>query len=259
MAEYSTIIVKEETPLAVITLNRPEARNALNMRMVTELVDALNGIEKKDTIRCVVITGNDRAFSAGADIKEMESMSPIDMVKTGHFFPLWDKVGHYPKPVIAALSGYVLGGGLELAMSCDILIAAEGTRLGQPEINIGVIPGGGGTQRLTRIVGKHKAMEMVLTGNMITAEEAKGYGLINKVVPKEVYLDEAKKMAMEIASKGPIAIRLAKEAVLKAYETSLNEGLDFERKHFFMLFSTEDMKEGMNAFIEKRKPNFKGK
>src|SRR5579884_3040316 len=259
MAEYSTIIVKEETPLAVITLNRPEARNALNMRMVTELVDALNGIEKKDTIRCVVITGNDRAFSAGADIKEMESMSPIDMVKTGHFFPLWDKVGHYPKPVIAALSGYVLGGGLELAMSCDIIVAAEGTKLGQPEINIGVIPGGGGTQRLTRIVGKHKAMEMVLTGNMITAEEAKGYGLINKVVPKEVYLDEAKKMAMEIASKGPIAIRLAKEAVLKAYETSLNEGLDFERKHFFMLFSTEDMKEGMNAFIEKRKPNFKGK
>jgi enoyl-CoA hydratase len=257
--DFTQLKVTKELPIAIIKLNRPEAMNALNSKMVSELVDALTELEKDDEVRCLIITGDERAFSAGADIKEMVGLSTVDLVKTRHFFPLWDKIGHYPKPIIAALSGYVLGGGLELAMSCDILIAAEGTRLGQPEINIGVIPGGGGTQRLTRIVGKHKAMEMVLTGNMITAEEAKGYGLINKVVPKEVYLDEAKKMAMEIASKGPIAIRLAKEAVLKAYETSLNEGLDFERKHFFMLFSTEDMKEGMNAFIEKRKPNFKGK
>lgn len=258
MAEYSTIIVKEEPPLAVITLNRPEARNALNMRMVTELVDALNDIEKKDSIRCVVITGNDRAFSAGADIKEMESMSPIDMVKTGHFFPLWDKVGHYPKPVIAALSGYVLGGGLELAMSCDIIVAAEGTKLGQPEINIGVMPGGGGTQRLTRAVGKYKAMEMILTGGMIPAEQAHGLGLVNRVVPQEAYLEEAKRIALEIASKGPIALRLAKEAVLKAEELPLSEGLEFERKSFYLLFSSEDKKEGMKAFTEKRKPEFKG-
>jgi enoyl-CoA hydratase len=257
--DFTQLQVTKELPIAIIKLNRPEAMNALNSKMVSELVDALTELEKDDEVRCLVITGDERAFSAGADIKEMVGLSTVDLVKTRHFFPLWDKIGHYPKPVVAALSGYVLGGGLELAMSCDILIAAEGTRLGQPEINIGVMPGGGGTQRLTRIVGKHKAMEMVLTGNMITAEEAKGYGLINKVVPQEVYLTEAKKIAMEIASKGPVAVRLAKEAVLKAYETSLNEGLDFERKHFFMLFSTEDMKEGMNAFIEKRKPNFRGR
>ncbi|MEM0117189.1 MAG: enoyl-CoA hydratase-related protein [Conexivisphaerales archaeon] len=256
---FSVLEISKEPPIAVIKLKRPEAMNALNSQVVKELVQALNEIETDEDVRCLVLTGDDRAFSAGADIKEMVGMSMVDMVKTKHFFPLWDKIGHYPKPIVAALSGYVLGGGLELAMSCDILVAAEGTRLGQPEINIGVMPGGGGTQRLTRVVGKYKAMEMILTGSMITAEEAKSYGLVNRVVPKEIYLAEAKKMAKEIAEKAPIAVRLAKEAVLKAYETSLNEGLDFERKHFFMLFSTEDMKEGMNAFIEKRKANFKGR
>lgn len=256
---FSTIELMKEPPIAILRLRRPEAMNALNMKMVTELVQALDQLEKDEEIRCLVLAGDEKAFSAGADIKEMVDLSTVDLIKTRHFFPLWDKIGHYSKPIVAALSGYVLGGGLELAMCCDILIAAEGTKLGQPEINIGVMPGGGGTQRLTRIVGKYKAMEMILTGKMITAEEAMNYGLINKVVPREVYLTEAKKIAYEIASKGPIAVRLAKEAILKCYETSLNEGLDFERKHFFMLFSTEDMKEGMNAFIEKRKPVFKGR
>jgi len=257
--DFTQLQLTKEPPIAIIKLNRPEAMNALNSRMVRELVEVLTELENDDEVKCLVLTGDNRAFSAGADIKEMVGLSTVDLVKTKHFFPLWDKIGHYPKPIVAALSGYVLGGGLELAMSCDILIAAEGTKLGQPEINIGVMPGGGGTQRLTRVVGKYKAMEMVLTGNMMTAEEAKVYGLVNKVVPQEIYLSEAKKIALDIASKGPIAVRLAKEAVLKAYETSLNEGLDFERKHFFMLFSTEDMKEGMNAFIEKRKPSFKGR
>lgn len=256
---YTEIEVVKEPPIAIIRLNRPDAMNALNSRMVSELVDALSQLEVDEEVKCLVLTGDDRAFSAGADIKEMVNLSTVDMVKTRHFFPLWDKIGHYSKPIVAALSGYVLGGGLELAMSCDILVAAEGTKLGQPEINIGVMPGGGGTQRLTRVIGKYKAMEMVLTGSMITVEEARQAGLVNKIVPQEVYLEEAKKIAREIASKAPIAIRLAKEAVLKAYETSLSEGLDFERKHFFMLFSTEDMKEGMNAFIEKRKPQFKGR
>jgi enoyl-CoA hydratase len=178
---------------------------------------------------------------------------------TGHFFPLWDKMAKYPKPIVAALSGFVLGGGLELAMSCDILIASETTQLGQPEIDIGVIPGGGGTQRLTKAVGKSKAMEMVLTGRRIGAEEAKTLGLVSRVVPKEAYLSEAKKVASEIAAKSPVAIRLAKMAVNKSFEMGLSQGLDFERELFYLLFASEDKKEGMRAFMEKRKPEFKGK
>jgi enoyl-CoA hydratase len=258
MEGYNTILVEREPPLAVVTLNRPEARNALNMKMVTELVDSLGRLEIDDQVRCVILTGNEQAFSAGADIKEMENMSPVDMLKSGHFFPLWDKVGHYTKPLIAAVSGYVLGGGLELAMCCDIIVAAEGTRLGQPEINIGVMPGGGGTQRLTRAVGKYRAMEMILTGGMITAEQALGYGLVNRVVPPESCLEEARRIGKEISAKGPLSVRLAKEAIRKADELSLSEGLEFERKSFYLLFSSEDKKEGMKAFSEKRKPAFKG-
>jgi len=256
---YETLVVGKEGPLGLITLNRPDALNALNTKMVNELIAVLGDFEKDDSIRCIVLAGSEKAFSAGADIKEMAEMTAVQMTMTGHFFPLWDKVGRYSKPIVAALSGFVLGGGLELAMSCDILVASETIQLGQPEIDIGVIPGGGGTQRLTRAVGKYKAMEMVLTGKRIGAEEAKTLGLVSKVVPKEAYLTEAKKVATEISGKSPVAIRLAKMAVNKAFEMGLSQGLDFERELFYLLFASEDKKEGMKAFMEKRKPEFKGK
>jgi len=256
---YETITVSKEGMLGIITLNRPQAMNALNSRMVTELVSALGELERDDEVRCLVMTGSERAFSAGADIKEMAGITAVQMTMTGHFFSLWDKLGHYPKPIVGALSGYVLGGGLELAMSLDVLVASETTQLGQPEIDIGVMPGGGGTQRLTRAVGKAKAMEMILTGKRIGAEEAKTLGLVSRVLPKEAYLEEAKKVANEIASKSPVATRLAKMAVNKAFEIGLTEGIDFEREVFYLLFASEDKNEGMNAFMEKRKPVFKGK
>jgi enoyl-CoA hydratase len=257
--DYETIAVSKEGMVGVITINRPQAMNALSAKLVKELLSALSEFEKDDGVRCLVIAGSERAFSAGADIKEMADMTAVEMTMTGHFFPLWDKVGKYPKPIVGALSGFVLGGGLELAMSLDILIASETTQLGQPEIDIGVMPGGGGTQRLTRAVGKYKAMEMILTGRRIGAEEAKTLGLVSRVVPKEAYLDEAKKVAGEIASKSPVAIRLAKMAVNKAFEMGLGDGIDFERELFYLLFASEDAKEGMNAFMDKRKPSFKGK
>ena len=256
---YETILVSKENKIGVISLNRPQQMNALSSKLVTELISALVEFEKDDDVRCLVIAGSDRAFSAGADIKEMSNMTAVQMAMTGHFFPLWDKVGHYPKPLVGALSGFVLGGGLELAMSLDVLVASETTQFGQPEIDIGVMPGGGGTQRLTRAVGKAKAMEMILTGNRIGAEEAKMLGLVSRVVPKEAYLDEAKKVASEIASKSPVAIRMAKMAVDKAFEMGLSQGIDFERELFYLLFASEDKDEGMNAFVEKRKPDFKGK
>jgi enoyl-CoA hydratase len=257
--EYQVLTVTREGPLGLITINRPDAMNALNTKMVTELITALDGFEKDDAVRCVVITGNERAFSAGADIKEMVPMTAVQMAMSGHFFPLWDKVGRFPKPIVGALSGFVLGGGLELAMSCDVLIASETTQLGQPEIDIGIMPGGGGTQRLTRAVGKYKAMEMILTGTRIGAEEAKTLGLVSRVVPKEAYLTEAKKVANEIALKSPVAVRQAKMAVNKAFEMGLANGLDFERELFYLLFASEDKTEGMKAFMEKRRPEFKGK
>jgi enoyl-CoA hydratase len=256
---FETLKVSKEGMVGVVTLNRPEAMNALNAKMVTELVEALSEFEKDDGVRCLVIAGGERAFSAGADIKEMAPMSAVQMAMTGHFFPLWDKVGNYPKPIVGALSGFVLGGGLELAMSCDILVASETTLMGQPEIDIGVMPGGGGTQRLTRAVGKYKAMEMVLTGKRIGAEEAKALGLVSRVVPREAYLSEALKVAAEVASKSPVAVRLAKMAVNKAFEMGLREGVDFERELFYLLFASEDKAEGMRAFMEKRRPEFRGK
>ncbi len=257
--EYATISASRQGRVGTIKLNRPEAMNALNTKMVTELILALSEFEKEEEVRCVVIAGSERAFSAGADIKEMADMTAVQMAMTGHFFPLWDKIGRFPKPTVGALSGFVLGGGLELAMSCDILVASETTQMGQPEIDIGVMPGGGGTQRLTRAVGKSKAMEMILTGRRIGAEEAKTLGLVSKVVPKEAYLEEAMKVAEEIASKSPVAVRLAKMAVGKAFEMGLGDGMDFERELFYLLFSAEDKTEGMKAFMEKRKPDFKGR
>jgi len=256
---YETILTSREGMLGIITLNRPQAMNALSLKLVNELISALEEFEKDEGVRCLVIAGSERAFSAGADIHEMANMTAVQMTMTGHFFPLWDKVGRYPKPIVGALSGYVLGGGLELAMSLDVLVASETTQLGQPEIDIGVMPGGGGTQRLTRAVGKAKAMEMILTGKRIGAEEAKTLGLVSRVVPKEAYLEEAKKVANEIASKSPVAIRLAKMAVNKTFEMGLSQGLDFEREVFYLLFASEDKTEGMKAFLEKRRPEFKGK
>ena len=256
---YETIAVSREGMVGIITLNRPQAMNALSTKLVTELITALSEFEDDEKIRCLVIVGNERAFSAGADIKEMADMTAVQMTMSGHFFPLWDKVGRYPKPIVGALSGFVLGGGLELAMSLDVLIASETTQLGQPEIDIGVMPGGGGTQRLTRAVGKSKAMEMILTGKRIGAEEAKTLGLVSRVVPKESYLEEAKKVAGEIASKSPVATRLAKMSVNKAFEMGLGPALDFERELFYLLFASEDAREGMHAFMDKRKSAFRGK
>lgn len=257
--EYETIEVSKEGMVGIIMLNRPKAMNALNTKLVTELISVLDEFEKDDGVRCLVMAGSERAFSAGADINEMADMTAVQMAMTGHFFPLWDKVGRYPKPIVGALSGFVLGGGLELAMSLDVLVASETTQLGQPEIDIGVMPGGGGTQRLTRAVGKYKAMEMILTGKRIGAEDAKTLGLVSRVVPKEAYLEEAKKVAQEIASKSPVAIRMAKMAVNKSFEMGLGNAIDFERELFYLLFASEDAKEGMRAFLEKRKPEFKGK
>lgn len=256
---YETIIASKEGALGIIKLNRPEALNALSTKMVTELLAALTEFEKDDGVRCLVIAGSDKAFSAGADITEMADMTAVQMAMTGHFFPLWDRVGKYPKPIVGALSGFVLGGGLELAMSLDVLVASETTQLWQPEIDIGIMPGGGGTQRLTRAVGKYKAMEIILSGRRIGAEEAKTLGLVSMVVPKEAYLEEAKKVANEIAARSPVAVRLAKMAVNKAFEMGLSNGIDFERELFYLLFASEDAKEGMKAFLEKRKPRFKGK
>jgi enoyl-CoA hydratase len=259
MESFQSISLALEKPLATIRINRPDAMNALNSLVARELVRCLSDLEADDSVRCVILTGNDKAFCAGADVREMAKLSAAEMASSDHLKPLWERTANFQKPLIAALSGYALGGGLELAMCCDIIVASEGTRLGQPEINIGIIPGGGGTQRLPRAVGKHKAMEMILTGAMISAEEARGLGLVNRVVPPGKYLEEATKLALEIASKAPVAVRSAKRAVLASQELSLSKSLELELDLFHELFATEDQKEGMSAFLEKRKPNFAGR
>ena len=256
--DASLIKLIHEPPVATIQLNRPQVLNALNLQVMDEVMAALDELERDDDVRCVIITGNERAFAAGADIKEMADATTVEMLQRDQFAK-WDRIRRFKKPLIAAVSGYALGGGNELAMLCDMIVASETAQFGQPEINIGVMPGAGGTQRLTRAVGKAIAMEMVLAGRTLTAREALQYGLVNRVVPIEVYLQEAKRLARQIAEKGPVALQLAKEAVNKAFDSSLQEGLVFERKNFYTLFSTEDQKEGMAAFVEKRKPNFKGK
>jgi len=241
-----------------IQLNRPEVLNALNIELMNELLDALARFDKDKEIGCIIITGNQRAFAAGADIKEMAEVGAIEMYIRDQF-ATWDKIRKIKKPIIAAVSGYVLGGGNELAMSCDMIVAAESTKFGQPEIKIGIIPGAGGTQRLTRAVGKAKAMEMILTGRMYSAEEMFDAGLVNRVTADELYLEEAEALAREIASMPPIALQIGKEAILKAFDTTIEGGLEFERRNFYLLFASEDMKEGMKAFLEKRKPEWKGK
>lgn len=243
--------------VALVQLNRPKELNALNLQLMLEVKQALIDLDNDPAVRAIVITGNERAFAAGADIKQMAGKTAIDMLKIDQF-STWDQIRKTKKPMIAAVSGFALGGGCELVMHCDMVVASETAQFGQPEIKIGVMPGAGGTQRLPRAVGKVKAMEMVLTGEFIDAKEALRIGMINKIVPVELYLTEAVKMAQKVASMSPIAVQLAKESVLKAFEQPLQEALYFERKNFYMLFATEDQKEGMNAFVEKRTANFKG-
>jgi len=256
---YQTLLLEISGPVATVRLNRPEALNALNSAMVRELVSLLSKLEEDDSVRCVVLTGSDKAFCAGADVREMSKLSKEEMANSDHLAAIWEKAATFEKPVVAALSGYALGGGLELAMCCDIIVASEGTKLGQPEINIGIIPGGGGTQRLPRAVGKYKAMEMILTGANITAEEAKALGLVNRVVPPGKHLEEATKIAVEISAKASLAVRAAKKAVAASQDMGLSQGLEFGLDLFHGLFATEDQKEGMAAFLEKRKPSFKGR
>ncbi|MFY0673725.1 MAG: enoyl-CoA hydratase/isomerase family protein [Bacteroidia bacterium] len=247
-----------EDKIAILRLNRPKELNALNLELMGQLRDALVACDANEDVRCIIITGSERVFAAGADIKQMAGKGAIDMLKIDQF-TTWDTIRRVKKPIIAAVSGYALGGACELTMLCDMIVASETAQFGQPEIKIGVMPGAGGTQRLLRAVGKARAMEMAMTGSFISAQEAYDYGLINKIVPVELYLDEAKKMAKTIASMSPLAIEAIKESINQGAESFLQEGLRFERKNFYMLFATEDQKEGMNAFIEKRKPEFKGK
>lgn len=248
----------KDNDIGVLQLNRPNVMNALSFELLSELVNGLEELDEDAAVRVIILTGSGRAFAAGADLAEMSQQTPVDLI-LGRRFELWDRIRKISKPIIAAVDGYCLGGGIELAMSCDIIIASEGATFGQPEVKVGIIPGAGGTQRLTHAVGKYKAMEMILTGRAIPAYEAYRVGLVNRVVPAESLMEEARKLAIDIASKPPISIHLAKEAILKAQDTTLEVGLEFERKAFYMLFATEDQKEGMRAFLEKRKPNFKGK
>jgi len=243
--------------VALVELHRPKELNALNLQLMAELKEILKSLDDDPQVRVVVITGNNQSFAAGADIKQMSDKGAIEMLKIDQF-STWDQIRKIQKPLIAAVSGFALGGGCELAMTCDMIIASETARFGQPEIKIGVMPGAGGTQRLTRIIGKARAMEMVLTGKLISAEEALKFGLVNKVVPVESYLNEAIKLAGQIAKMSPVAVKLAKESINNSYEAHLSEALQLERKSFYLLFASEDQKEGMNAFIEKREPKFKG-
>jgi len=253
---YENVIVETRGAVGLITLNRPKAMNALNAALMAELTTALDDFEADDAIGAMVLTGSEKAFAAGADIKEMQSKTFAEVYLENFITAGWERLRTCRKPVIAAVSGYALGGGCEVAMMCDFVLADETARFGQPEITLGAIPGAGGTQRLTRLVGKSKAMEMVLTGRMMDAEEAERAGLVGRIVPKGTLIDEAVKTAERIAGMSRVAVLMAKEAVNRAYETTLAEGILFERRAFHAVFATEDQKEGMAAFAEKRQPKF---
>lgn len=255
---YENILTRQEQKVGIIQFNRPKALNALNREMMAETIAALEAFDADSDIGCLIITGNERAFAAGADIKQMAQATPADMLNNP-FIDYWDRLRRISKPIVAAVSGFCLGGGCELAMACDMIIASETAKFGQPEINLGVIPGAGGTQRMARAVGKALAMEIVLNGRLLTADEARQYGLVNRVVPAESYLDESLKFAAEIAGRAPIAIRLAKEALNMAFEMPLQAALAHERRLFYMLFATQDQKEGMDAFVNKRPAVWQGK
>ena len=256
---YETLIVEIKDHVGLIRLNRPEALNALSQQLLGELAEALTAMDGNDTVGAIVLTGSDKAFAAGADIKEMSEKSFVDMFTSNYFADETDTMLRVRKPIIAAVAGFALGGGCELAMMCDFIIAGDNAKFGQPEINLGVIAGIGGTQRLARFVGKSKAMEMNLTGRFMEAEEAERSGLVSRVVPVDDLLDDALATAGKIAVKSPIAVMAAKEAVNRSFETTLSEGLLFERRLFQSLFATEDQSEGMSAFTEKRTPKFRGK
>lgn len=256
---YETIIVEVEDHVALITLNRPQALNALNDQLLGELADALTGCQNNDKVRCIVITGSEKAFAAGADIKMMAEKSFVDVFAGDLFTPESEQILRVRKPIIAAVSGYALGGGCELAMMCDFIIASDTAKFGQPEINLGVVAGLGGTQRLTRAIGKAKAMDMNLTGRFMDAEEAERSGLVSRVVPAKKLMEEAMGAAQKIAEKSMITVMVVKEAVNRSFETTLREGLLFERRVFHSLFASEDQKEGMAAFMEKRTPQFRDK
>jgi enoyl-CoA hydratase len=255
---YTTIVIEIQNKTGLIRLNRPEAMNALNASLLSELMHALAHFDQAPEVGAIVVTGSDKAFAAGADIREMAEASSVEFFLNDSI-SIFDRIRSIKKPIIAAVSGWCLGGGNELAMSCDMVIASESARFGQPEVTIGVIPGAGGTQRLTRLVGKPIAMEMILNNRTLNAQEALQFGLINRVSPLDRYLEDALKLANEIASRAPLAVRLAKEAVNHAYETSLTDGLADERRAFYFLFSSQDQKEGMSAFIQKRPAIWKGK
>ncbi|MBL8099886.1 MAG: enoyl-CoA hydratase/isomerase family protein [Anaerolineales bacterium] len=255
---YTNILTETRGKVGLIQLNRPQAMNAFNLAMLTEVFDALEAFDKNESVFAIVVTGNEKAFAAGADIKEMADQSYVEMLTSGHV-EIWNRIRDIKKPVIAAVSGYALGGGCEFVLSCDMIIASESAKFGQPEITIGVIPGAGGTQRLARLLGKHLAMEMVINNRTLSASEALQFGLVNRVVPVEGYLDSAIAFAEEIASRAPLAVRMAKDSVNAAFETTLTEGLKVEKRNFYPLFATEDQKEGMKAFVEKRKAEWKGK
>ncbi len=254
---YENILVETRGNVGLIRLNRPQALNALSPALIKDLGDALNIFEKDDNIRAMVITGSDKAFAAGADIKVMQNFSYMDTYKSNYITDGWERVAHCRKPLIAAVAGFALGGGCEMAMMCDFILCADNAKFGQPEIKLGVIPGAGGTQRLTRFVGKSKAMEMVLTGRVMNAEEAERSGLASRIVPLADLVEEAVKVAQQIADLSLPIVMMAKESVNRSYETTLAEGILFERRVFHSAFATEDQKEGMAAFVEKRKPVFK--
>lgn len=256
MSDY--ILSKTDNHVGIATLNRPEVLNALSVELMDQLIAALEGFDNDPNIRVIVLTGSERVFAAGADIADMAEASVVQMSERNNL-ARWKRIAAVRKPIIAAVSGFALGGGCELAMHCDMIVASESAKFGQPEINIGVMPGAGGTQRLTRAIGKFRAMELILTGRFLSARDAYDAGLVTRVVPKERFLAEALRLAHELATKPPLALKLAKEAILAADEMSLTQGLEFERRLFYSLFATEDQKEGMKAFLEKRKPKFEGR
>jgi len=256
---YKTILIEKNDDVGVITLNRPEAMNALSETVMEEMASALDDFEADPAIGCIVVSGSEKAFAAGADIKEMQSKSYMDAYLEDFISRNWERVTTCRKPVIAAVAGYALGGGCELAMMCDFIIAADNAKFGQPEITLGVLPGAGGSQRLTRFVGKSKAMEMCLTGRMMDADEAERAGLVSRVVPAGELLDEVMKTAAKIAAMSRPAAMMIKESVNRSYETTLAEGVRFERRLFHSAFATEDQKEGMEAFADKRKPDWKNR
>jgi enoyl-CoA hydratase len=258
MTEFAFIRTRVEGEIAVVELYRPDVLNALNRQMVTEIVSAFEAYDRHDEVRVIVLTGSGRAFAAGADIDEMAGDDPIKLELLNQFAE-WDRLSLIKKPMIAAVNGFALGGGFELALSCDLIVAAETAEFGFPEVNIGVMPGAGGTQRLTKLIGKTKALEWLWTGERMSAKEAHALGIVNRVVAPELLLEETMRLARKLAAKPPLSLRLIKEAVNKAVDYPLYEGMQFERKNFYLLFASEDQKEGMAAFIEKRKPRFQGR